>query len=491
MAEQERKPVPHHMFFPSSGFRNPLPFLGTYQSEPWEKIILRELKGCYVIVASFLAPILSASGGAESCHTLIRLFEEVSARRLNPECKIVIVTKVRPCATDIWSGRNVEKVIFNKFFSGFPKGVLAIPFSDYKSRDRVFSSLSKFKQPPDAVLVVDPVGKVLGDSFGFLCSYGAAFYPFSMDHRRELSRRDEFFMERLNPFTYQDSPSPSLNYKDTLLSLAELFDHSPEDVLLAKIRGATMADPSPLSTLLKGQIVALYLCANGHLMDSLVKIYLQCRGRVPKLEVVVVPLAFSDYPHSYYRQIVHALAEHNITTWWALHPYNDKIVRTLFRLSGGRNFDRLILLPAVGETDSDSYSYCGDINAHAVLSLLGLYPLANRALPPSMYPFTTEKLYLERLSSLRQVTLPSLLCRYKPDLSSEALQQLQGKNGHDLELGNTAPALQVDLDKTVHEVRREKDLNRLMDHLGFASAAGLKIIQSIQRVLDFPAAVAI
>ncbi|VFQ60422.1 unnamed protein product [Cuscuta campestris] len=245
------------MFFPSSGFRNPLPFLGTYQSEPWEKIILRmsddcwdtkedsyigskknvdvvellkgpnrdfliklekkkkkcrkvavpvpieqELKGCYVIVACFLAPILSASGGAESCHTLIRLFEEVSARRLNPECKIVIVTKVRPCATDIWSGRNVEKVIFNKFFSGFPKGVLAIPFSDYKSRDRVFSSLSKFKQPPDAVLVVDPVGKVLGDSFGFLCSYGAAFYPFSMDHRRELSRRDEFFMERLFPFSF-------------------------------------------------------------------------------------------------------------------------------------------------------------------------------------------------------------------------------------------------------------------------------------------------
>ncbi|VFQ60423.1 unnamed protein product [Cuscuta campestris] len=179
---------------------------------------------------------------------------------------------------------------------------------------------------------------------------------------------------------------------------------------------------------MKGQIVALYLCANGHLMDSLVKIYLQCRGRVPKLEVVVVPLAFSDYPHSYYRQIVHALADRNITTWWALHPYNDKIVRTLFRLSGGRNFDRLILLPAVGETDSDSYSYCGDINAHAVLSLLGLYLLANRALPPSMYPFTTEKLYLERLSSLRQVTLPSLLCRYKPDLSSEALQQLQGKN---------------------------------------------------------------
>ncbi|RAL50447.1 hypothetical protein DM860_016914 [Cuscuta australis] len=37
----------------------------------------------------------------------------------------------------------------------------------------------------------------------------------------------------------------------------------------------------------------------------------------------------------------------------------------------------------------------------------------------------------------------------------------------------------------------KKDLNRLMDHLGFASAAGLKIIQSIQRVLDFPAAVAI
>lgn len=469
------------MFFPSSGFRNPLPFLGTYESEPWEKIIPRksdddswhtkegiylgleknidvvellkgpdrdflikkkkkgragavrvpieqELKGCYVIVACFLAPVLSASRQADPCHALIRLSEEVSARRLNPECKIVIVTKVRECARELWTGRNVEQVAFNKFFSGFPKGFLAIPFSDYESRDRVFSSLSKIKQPFNTVLIVDPNGKVLDSSFYHLCSYGAAFYPFSIERFRELSLEDRFFSERLNPFRHQGSPSPSPNYKDPpLLSLAELFNHSPEDVLLAKICGPTMTDPSPLSTLMKGQLVALYLCADGGFMDKLVKIYLQCQDRVPKLEVVVVPLAFSDYPHSYYHQIMPALVKRNISSWWTLHPYDDKIMRTLSRISEGRQGDdMLILLPAVGE----NYSYCGDVNARAVLSLLKVnHPLENKALPPSMHPFTTEKLFLERISSLRTVNLRSLLSIFKPDLSSEDyLEKLQGRN---------------------------------------------------------------
>ncbi|VFQ94387.1 unnamed protein product [Cuscuta campestris] len=456
MAEQARKPMPHHMFFPLSGYRNPLPLLETHDPEPREKIFPRmsddirdikednyiwhkknvdvvellkghnrdflikkkkkgetetvcvpieqELKGCYVIVACFLAPILSASTHADPCHALIRLFEEVSAQRLDPECKTVIVTKVTPCAREIWMDKNVEEVAFDEFFSGFPEGFLAIPFSDFESRDRVFSSLSETKQPFIAALIVDPDGKVLHRSFGYLCSYGAAFYPFSMDHVNRLSMGDEWLKRRLNPFPYQ--VSPSLDYESPLLSLAQLFNHFPEDVLLAEIRGQDMVNPAPLSTLMKGQLVALYLCANGHFMDSLVKLYLQCRERVPKLEVVVVPLAFSDYPQSYYHHIMLALAKRNITTWWALHPYNDKIMRTLSRLSGRRGGDRLILVPAVGE----NYSYCGDFSAHAVLSLLKVYPRAYKVLPPSMYPFTTEKLYIERLSSLRQVTLPSLLC---------------------------------------------------------------------------------
>ncbi|XP_074267484.1 putative nucleoredoxin 1-2 [Silene latifolia] len=331
---------------------------------------IASLEGNYVVVCCFRIPFQNDYPEARVCRNLEALYSQLSLKGIDHNVKLVVVAVI---------DTGFGEADFNSFYSTLSLDCLAIPFSDFTSRDKIWESFcmwpkSMLRQVP--CLVVHPNGMILKSDSHFLNNYGAESYPFTKEHFDNIQHQDEITRQRLRS---TDSP----------ISLSELLqcDH------LSLISDENSSIPT--SDLGDNTVVGLYLYFDGKFMVKLKDVHQKCVGEGHNFQIVVVPIPFGTHhdPASFYNLMKESALKNSCSSW-LVFPFNDKICRTLWRHYYCYSEDQLIILPH-GDRPGDVWG------KHIASS----YEV-------DAFPFTRDVIIERKVSEIRSITLEQMIGHY-------------------------------------------------------------------------------
>ncbi|XP_074274324.1 putative nucleoredoxin 1-1 [Silene latifolia] len=339
--------------------------------------------------------MLNGIGIARQCRALIDAYDELS--RLGYPFEMVVVAILR---TDIVYDL---KAAFDHFYSAF--SCLAIPFSDFETRDYLHSCMrGGTRLDSESAIVVDPQGIILeGDyAFGHFLYFGSewapSFLPTTVD---AITIQDNILRSRLDPmnsirtFLYKLNPMYAKEFGiDDVDEVCQepLSLHGDIllcDPLLTLHRFDAETDELSSTVLdLSRKYVGLYLFINGDIMDDIKAVHDHCLANNQQLEIMLVPMPFWDEPETHIKQLHEALRSLNIKSWFLFNCPNA-VCRKLWRIFG-RGFpwpgEKFIIIPP----DCKS----GDLSGREIIINFGV----------NQYPFTRTAILKQRLEYLRSLT---------------------------------------------------------------------------------------